>query len=32
VAFKEVQPSGKKRLSVADWARGRDDLPGLVLE
>lgn len=32
VAFKEVQPSGKKRLSVADWARGRDNLPGLVLE
>jgi len=32
VAFTEVQPSGKKRLSVADWTRGRDDLPGLVLE
>ena len=32
VAIREVQPSGKKRLSVADWTRGRDDLPGLVLE
>lgn len=32
VAVHEVQPSGKKRLSVADWVRGRDDLPGLVLE
>lgn len=32
VAIREVQPAGKKRLSVADWTRGRDDLPGLVLE
>jgi methionyl-tRNA formyltransferase len=31
VGIREVQPAGKKRLLVADWARGRDDLPGLVL-
>ena len=32
VELNEIQPAGKKRLSVADWARGRDDLLGLVLE
>jgi methionyl-tRNA formyltransferase len=32
VRIGEVQPAGKRRLPVADWARGRGDLPGQVFE
>ncbi|MEE8060957.1 MAG: methionyl-tRNA formyltransferase [Gemmatimonadales bacterium] len=32
VRIGEVQPAGKRRLPVADWARGRSDLPGQLFE